>query len=253
MTIFTHTHPFSPPSLPSTHPHTHTPTPQHTTTTPPPPDSRVTVSRSISRKLQWLPMPRRGGSDGSKHSRARGPFLSTVSAEVQGGAAARRRTGTEDGKNLGGHALHVEDWSARETQPASLAAAGAAGARTYSGTPWSSLPSSLPWCRFSTILCRRRWNSWLSRLSTSPRSLRTSSRSESCSMCRSWWIGWWTCQCWCRCRWHGSETLLATYLWHQVGMREGRGRSDKSARPPVLSPGGPGEAVPQNQRSHPGS
>ena len=29
-----------------------------------------------------------------------------------------------------------------------------------SGTPWStSSTSSRPWCRFSTLLCRRRWNS----------------------------------------------------------------------------------------------
>ena len=41
------------------------------------------------------------------------PLLSTVSAEVQGGVggkarAARRPTGTEDGKDHGGHALFVE-------------------------------------------------------------------------------------------------------------------------------------------------
>ena len=41
------------------------------------------------------------------------PLLSTVSAEVQGGVggkarAARRPTGTEDGKDHGGHALHDE-------------------------------------------------------------------------------------------------------------------------------------------------
>ena len=41
------------------------------------------------------------------------PLLSTVSAEVQGGVggkarAARRPTLTEDGKDQGGHALHVE-------------------------------------------------------------------------------------------------------------------------------------------------
>ena len=41
------------------------------------------------------------------------PLLSTVSTEVQGGVggkarAARRPTGTEDGKDQGGHALHVE-------------------------------------------------------------------------------------------------------------------------------------------------
>ena len=40
------------------------------------------------------------------------PLLSTVSAEVQGvgwkARAARRPTGTEDGKDHGGHALHVE-------------------------------------------------------------------------------------------------------------------------------------------------
>ena len=42
------------------------------------------------------------------------PLLSTVSAEVQGGVggkarAARRPTGTEHGKDQGGHVLHVED------------------------------------------------------------------------------------------------------------------------------------------------
>ena len=42
------------------------------------------------------------------------PLLSTVSAEVQGGVggkarAVRRPTGTEHGKDQGGHVLHVED------------------------------------------------------------------------------------------------------------------------------------------------
>ena len=42
------------------------------------------------------------------------PLLSTVSAEVQGGVggkarAARRPTGTEHGKDQGGHVPHVED------------------------------------------------------------------------------------------------------------------------------------------------
>ena len=47
------------------------------------------------------------------------PLLSTVSAEVQQGGvggkerAARRPTGTEHGKDQGGHVLHVEDQCGR--------------------------------------------------------------------------------------------------------------------------------------------
>ena len=74
-----------------------------------------------------------------------------------------------------------------------------------SGTPWSSLPSSLPWCRFSMYLCRRWWTNWWtcssssttrcpSRLSTSPRSHRTPSRSVRSSSSRSWRNSWWKCR-----------------------------------------------------------
>ena len=49
-----------------------------------------------------------------KHERQTVRMLSTVSAEVEGGVGgkardARRPTGTEHGKDQGGHVLHVED------------------------------------------------------------------------------------------------------------------------------------------------
>ena len=81
------------------------------------------------------------------------------------------------------------------------------GRRNVSGTSWSTSPTSsdvLPWCRFSTFLCRRRWNScqtcsgsstglrlFPSRLSKCPRLfLRTSLCARFC-VTSSWRNTWW--------------------------------------------------------------
>ena len=101
------------------------------------------------------------------------------------------------------------------------------GHRTGSrGTQWSSLPNSLPWCRSSTLLCRRWWTSSRrssststsrcpSRLSKCPRSSSRTSRCEPWSVECSWRNSWWKCLCRPsatassrrRCRrsfWHGT-------------------------------------------------
>ena len=79
-----------------------------------------------------------------------------------------------------------------------------------SGTPWSTSSTSSavrPWCRFSTLLCRRWWNSCPtcsgsstglrlspSRLSKCPRFfLRTSLFVQFCVTC-SWQNSWWKCR-----------------------------------------------------------
>ena len=70
------------------------------------------AKRRRERRLRsWLKHERQTRAHGP--CRDLPPLLSTVSAEVQGGVggkarAARRPTGTEDGKDQGGHALHVE-------------------------------------------------------------------------------------------------------------------------------------------------
>ena len=74
-----------------------------------------------------------------------------------------------------------------------------------SGTPWSRGSSTRLTCRSSTLLCRRRWNSWwissriwtlmfLCRSSKCPRScLRTSLCARFCVL-RSWQNSWWKCR-----------------------------------------------------------
>ena len=102
-------------------------------------------------------------------------------------------TGTEDGQGQGGglrDELHGEDPDAmakfqRDLLPSRSSSActtksPAGGGHLVrvsrqgrksrsSGTPWSSLPTSLPWCRSSTYLCRRWWTNWCSS-SPTPRS-----------------------------------------------------------------------------------
>ena len=50
---------------------------------------------------------------------------------------------------------------ARGVQEIAISLGDDSGCRSgYSGTPWSSLPTSLPWKRFSMTLCRRWWTNW---------------------------------------------------------------------------------------------
>ena len=99
--------------------------------------------------------------------------------------------------------LYHEELGGR--RPASLAELPGGRKSGSSGTPWSSLPTLLPWYRTSTYQCRRRWNRWWtssssstrshlsSRSSQCPRSHRTPSRSVRL-LGRSWWNSWWKCR-----------------------------------------------------------
>ena len=75
----------------------------------------------------------------------------------------------------------------------------------FCGTPWSTWLTSAPRCRFSTLLCRRRWNSWrissrvwtlmfLSRLCKYPRSHKILSLSALWTSFRRWWNSCWKCR-----------------------------------------------------------
>ena len=67
----------------------------------------------------------------------------------------------------------------------------------YSGTPWSDLPTSLPWCRFSMYLSRGWWTNWwtYSRSSTLPRA---GDRSP-VRFARLFLLRRWRSSCW---KWH---------------------------------------------------
>ena len=124
--------------------------------------------------------------------------------------------------------LYEEELGGR--RPASLAEPPGPQERVQSHT-MEQFGELVPWCRSSTLLCRRWWTSskrssststsrCQSRLSKCPRSSSRTSRCEPWSVGCSWRNSWWKCQCLPsatassrrRCRrsfWHGTWKQMA--------------------------------------------
>ena len=90
-----------------------------------------------------------------------------------------------------------------------------------SGTPWSRGSSTRLACRSSTLLCRRRWNSWwissriwtlmfLCRSSKYPRSHKILSLSALWTSFRRWRNSWWKCRPYCLLPFSSSGLLSSS-------------------------------------------
>ena len=99
----------------------------------------------------------------------------------------------------------------------------------------STSSALLPWCRSSTLLCRRLWNRCQTRSSSSPRSYLTLSRLSKCprscsrtSLCalacarRSWRNSWWRCR-------RSYPFLPCSGLWRRTSTFPVPGRGGRNA------------------------